>query len=309
MPQFLDYDGLVTFWEQLRERFVGVESGKGLSTNDFTNLLKEKLENNTEIIFVTKEEYMQIEDRGTNGKLYYITDLTIKEDVLIDDMEASSESTYSSNKINSLLNDCAKNTDIDDIQTEIDSKVDKENGKGLSTNDFTADYKNQLDRIDNFDGSYDSLTNKPIVDFIVTETSDNAVKSSGIYDYVNSSVSTNTAYFRGTFNSVAELNVYTGDKTLNDYAFVKTTDSAGNTLYNRYKWNNTSWVFEYSLNNSSFTANQWSTINSGLTSNDKTEIAKIFSIETQIADMQTEISDLQTSVGNVLTILESVVEV
>lgn len=103
MPQFLDYDGLVTFWEQLRGYFVKVEPGKGLSTNDFTNLLKEKVENNTEIIFVTKEEYMQIEDRETNGKLYYITDLTMKEDTLIDDTVASDESTYSSNKINSLL--------------------------------------------------------------------------------------------------------------------------------------------------------------------------------------------------------------
>ena len=140
-------------------------------------------------------------------------------------------------------------------------------------------------------GSYSDLFDKPTIDNVVTEESENAVKSSGIYDYVNSSVSTNTAYFRGTFNSVAELNAYTGDKTLNDYAFVKITDSAGNTLYNRYKWNNTSWVFEYSLNNSSFTANQWSTINSGLTSDDKTEIAKISNIETQIADMQDEIGN------------------
>lgn len=155
------------------------------------------------------------------------------------------------------------------VNDSVENKVDKVTGKGLSTNDFTTTYKNQLDGMNDFDGSYDSLTGKPTVDSTVTETSDNAVKSSGIYDYVNSSISTNTAYFRGTFNSVTELNAYAGDKTLNDYAFVRTTDSAGNTLYNRYKWNNTSWVFEYALNNSSFTANQWSTINSGLTSADK----------------------------------------
>ena len=39
-------------------------------------------------------------------------------------------------------------------------------------------------------------------------------------DFVNSSIATNAAYFRGTFNSVAELNAYSGAKTPNDYAFV-----------------------------------------------------------------------------------------
>jgi hypothetical protein len=31
-------------------------------------------------------------------------------------------------------------------------------------------------------------------------------------------------------------------------------------------------MFEYALNNSSFTANQWATINSGMTSTDKTKL-------------------------------------
>ncbi len=83
-------------------------------------------------------------------------------------------------------------------------------------------------------------------------------------DFVNSSVSTATATFRGTVNSVAELPTTGAD--INDYAFINTTDSAGNTVYKRYKYDGTAWVFEYELNNSSFTASQWATINSGLTS-------------------------------------------
>ena len=83
--------------------------------------------------------------------------------------------------------------------------------------------------------------------------------------FVNSSISTNTANFIGTFNSVAELEAYSGTLTNNDYAFVKTTDTAGNTLYDRYKWNGSEWLFEYELNNSSFTAAQWAAINSGAT--------------------------------------------
>ena len=84
-------------------------------------------------------------------------------------------------------------------------------------------------------------------------------------DFVNSSISTNTAYFRGTFESIQALEAYSGEKTNNDYAFVVGVDAAGNTKYSRYKWNNVSWVFEFNLNNSSFTAEQWAAIQSGIT--------------------------------------------
>ena len=112
----------------------------------------------------------------------------------------------------------------------------------------------------------------------VTKEGTKPVKGSGIYDFVNSSVATNTANFVGTYNSLAELEEhidYPKPLTNNDYGFVVGTDSAGNTVYSRYKYNaeNEEWMFEYDLNNSSFTANQWETINSGLTSTDKSQIA------------------------------------
>lgn len=102
-------------------------------------------------------------------------------------------------------------------------------------------------------------------------------------NFVNSSIATNTAYFRGTYESKAELDAYAGDKTLNDYAFVIVYDSTTGLVkqYDRYKWNGTAWVFEYTLNNSSFTAAQWSAINSGLSSSDKTALDNVLTfIET-----------------------------
>lgn len=84
-------------------------------------------------------------------------------------------------------------------------------------------------------------------------------------NFVNSTVGTNTAFFRGTFGSVDELEAYAGEKTNNDYAFVIGTDSAGNTTYKRYKYDGTAWEYEYTLNNSSFTAEQWAAIQSGIT--------------------------------------------
>ena len=90
-------------------------------------------------------------------------------------------------------------------------------------------------------------------------------------EFVNSSIASNTGNLvtdnGQPFTSVAALEAYSGTLHNNDYAFVVTTDQQGNTIYNRYKYNaNTrTWAFEYSLNNSSFTAAQFAAINSGIT--------------------------------------------
>ena len=90
-------------------------------------------------------------------------------------------------------------------------------------------------------------------------------------DFVNSSIATNTANFCGTFTNLACLCATVA--TPNDYAFYVHCDTCGNCVYDRYKYNaNCTWVCEYTLNNSSFTANQWAAINSGITS---TAVAKI----------------------------------
>lgn len=83
-------------------------------------------------------------------------------------------------------------------------------------------------------------------------------------DFVNSSIQTATAEFKGTFNSKGELDQVTANA--NDYAYVVGKDAEGNTVYSRYKWvDGQGWVFEYNLNNSSFTAAQWAAITSGIT--------------------------------------------
>lgn len=117
-------------------------------------------------------------------------------------------------------------------------------------------------------------------------------------DFVNSSIATNTAYFIGTFNSVAELEAYTGTLTNNDYAFVATTDTAGNTLYDRYKYNANAetWAFEYELNNSSFTAEQWAAINSGANGQN---ISAIASNTSAITGLSTSKQDKLTAGSNI----------
>ena len=102
--------------------------------------------------------------------------------------------------------------------------------------------------------------------------------------FVNSSIATATATFRGTYNVVSDLSlsynathaqiqtalgsaISTADN--NDYAFVQipTADATPTQIAKteKYKFNGTVWAFEYELNSSGFTASQWAAINSGAT--------------------------------------------
>lgn len=123
--------------------------------------------------------------------------------------------------------------------------------------------------------------------------------------FVNSSVGTNTATFRGTYNAVSDLGntqatvdtwsdpptstvetLVTGQIATklaslsvtpenNDYVFVSVDQTPvgdlGEDWYWRFKYsdpnnNHTgSWGYEYTLNNSSFTQAQWDAVNSGIT--------------------------------------------
>ena len=137
-------------------------------------------------------------------------------------------------------------------------------------------------------------------------------------DFVNSSIATNTATFRGTYNLITDLNLTTAatenqvaaalastvvTAENNDYSFVQvpTSDSDPTEIarVDRYKYNGTAWEYEYSLNNSSFTAAQWAAINSGITSEavaKLTNLANIKSIGANLAlDANGELSATDTT--------------
>ena len=143
--------------------------------------------------------------------------------------------------------------------------------------DGTASVGNSLkyareDHVHPSDTSREDIANKTTV---VLGTSDSKYPTDkAVAEFVNSSIATNTANYISNngepFTSVEQLNAYTGTVTNNDYAFVTGIDSDGNTYYDRYKatvsGETVTWALEYRLNNSSFTAAQWSAINSGITS-------------------------------------------
>lgn len=180
--------------------------------------------------------------------------------------------------------------------------------KGKKQNVINTEVDTALAGLDS--GKQDKLT----FDQTPTESSTNPVTSGGVYaadqvlqqaieailllipsaasalnqladkSFVNSSIATASATFRGTYNLVSDLHlsvsvshqdiatalasvVATADN--NDYAFVQipTSDTSSDIrVTERYKFNGTAWQYEYDLNNSGFTAQQWAAINSAITS-------------------------------------------
>lgn len=116
-------------------------------------------------------------------------------------------------------------------------------------------------------------------------------------NFVNSSIATNTATFKGTY--VNEKNLYSIDADDNDYAFVVEKDSDGNTLYKRYKYNGSSWIFEYTLNNSSFTSEQWTSINSGITKEAVTKLTNLYDNNT-LKSLFSEVSEDVATLKNTI---------
>ena len=130
----------------------------------------------------------------------------------------------------------------------------------------------------------------------MSDTSTNPVQNSTIMSFVNSSIGTNTANFLGTYDAHDDLGLTIVDETdptnaqiatalatylagqsitasNNDYVFVSLNFPAtvDTDEFRRFKYSDPnndhtgSWEYEYTLNNSSFTAEQWASINSLVT--------------------------------------------
>ena len=144
------------------------------------------------------------------------------------------------------------------------------NGKELASGENTLDElgiqpKGDYTTASQLAATLENYASKAAVDTLqalipATATADNQLADK---DFVNSSIATATAEFKGSFTSLDELKATSGN--LNDYAFYLHTDNIGNKVVDRYKWTTAGWLYEYTLNNSSFTAEQWAALNSAIT--------------------------------------------
>lgn len=109
--------------------------GKGLSTNDFTNEDKSKLDNSMSNRKLSTEEINELTSKNV-GDLIYNT--TINKYVYWNG--TSWEEVGDTDLSNYVTKD-----ELEAMDALVDTKVDKVAGKGLSSNDFTDEYKGILD--------------------------------------------------------------------------------------------------------------------------------------------------------------------
>ena len=112
------------------------------------------------------------------------------------------------------------------VKTDLDNKVDKVTGKGLSTNDYDNTAKNKVDNLKTVatSGSYNDLTNKPTIPTVVSTIENgnaNAISSDAVYDALalkadNSSLA--TVATSGSYNDL------TNKPTISDFGGVVTVE-------------------------------------------------------------------------------------
>ena len=195
---------------------------------------------------------------------------------------------------------------VTDLSTDLGNKVDKTTTaskiyattSGSSVSQTTLSYSTAA--------TADHIVQRRTGGQITVPSTPSADTDAASKAFVNSSVGTNTATFRGTYNAVSDLGntqatvdtwadpptstvetlvvgqIATKMTSLsitpenNDYCFVSVdqtpTSDPGEDWYWRFKYSDPdndhtgSWEYEYTLNNSSFTQAQWDAITSGITS-------------------------------------------
>ena len=131
--------------------------GKGLSTNDFTDELKKRVEENTfDGLITMPEDSSEIDyDQYTTSGIYKVYSdhsdeqnssiLIVRRywDGVVEQIETDGE--YAVKRVKDENGKWTNWQKAYVSQTDLDKKVDKVDGKGLSTNDFTDDLKTRLE--------------------------------------------------------------------------------------------------------------------------------------------------------------------
>ena len=136
--------------------------------------------------------------------------------------------------------------------------------------------------------SYSTTTQ---VGTLISTAINSALAAYATKEYVGQQVQEYAGTFRGTYDTLADLEATTGNHH-NDYAWVKVTDSDGDNDYDRYKYNGSEWIYEYRLNNTHFTSDELAAIRSGMTTAKR---EKLDALPTN-ADLTTALAGKQASI-------------
>lgn len=233
-------------------------------------------------------------------------------------------STYPVDKADTLTGLTATIAELnytDGVTSNIQTQLNNKQQAITSSNKLLSDLVDDTNQTHKFATSSQLTqinTNKNDITTINNKMPSQASSSNQLADknFVNSSISTNTAYFDGTWDTYALIpTTVTGftslglpEPTNNNYLVVKEDETQDGGTW-RYKYvddgtayNKNKWHVEYEVNETPLTAAQLAALNSGITSSLVTQIgtnqSNIASLQTTVAGKQDTIQDLSTIRSN-----------
>lgn len=144
----IDLSGYATKVDLLTK--VDNVEGKGLSTNDYTDADKAKVDGiDTSISTAVNAAITVVEDGAptTFDTLREIAEWIENDGVAATDLASAIAGKADRTELSDYATVVAMTQLEGQVSDGLSNKVDKEAGKGLSTNDFTASYKDQLDNM------------------------------------------------------------------------------------------------------------------------------------------------------------------
>lgn len=282
--------------DDLQNSKVSKRTGYDLSKNDFSDYYKG-----------TIETLMRDVTRLSDGKLGW---------EFVAELPSISYNTL--NKVYFIQSSVDANcVDAWIVDTSVSPNAWKQIGKSIDTSVFYQKPANGIPKTDLASAVQTSLENAdtavqpaaltPIQNAIntieaVIPSAASAQNQLADKNYVDGKVASGTANFVGTFNSLADLQAVQ-NPTNNDYGFVIEKDALGNEYYDRYKYNASTqqWLFEYKVESTPFTADQWDAIQSGITSGLVTKLDALPTaqeLNAALAGKQPSINTVEVSVGN-----------
>ena len=259
--KFLDQNGLLYFWQKIVNKFVAKETGKGLSTNDFTNELKTKLDGVADGANKTTVEDVLTSTSSTNalsanqgkvldgkiqdlsesmGNLGYGDMLKTTYDI---DNNGKVDNADNADKLNGQSADYyAKATDVKDKFSQLTNDGAVQYTAQSLSNEQKAQARTNIGAgTSSFSGSYNDLTDKP-TDFAPTEHTHETSEVTGLDTALSEKVNKSAL---GQANGVATLDgsglipstqlpSYVDD-VVEGYAKTSTSDSGVVTVDGFYK--------------------------------------------------------------------------
>jgi hypothetical protein len=282
----------------------GIAIGVNTTTNEIydVNINNQLLHNQETNVWEGKISESEVANKNSNG-----TDLT-QLDTVIDNLASEvqnridGDTTLQNNIDDEIQNRIDGDTTLqNNIDDEIQNRID---GDDLLTINLNAEVQNRTNADNGLSNRITSIDN--LIPNQASSENQLADKS-----FVNSTIQTNTANFRGNWNNWSDVPTdendypqdYSGSKipTVNDYLVVQnasdyTLETLNGTWRFKYVGNwetdgKNGWIPEYQVNEEPFTSEQLYAINSGITSN------KVSSYDSHLTDTNNPHSVTKAQVG------------